>query len=312
MLNTAAAQLGRLMDLIPRLADDKNHLIETIRKKTGLSSSQLMSDLVSISDRFGDPEGFVEGVRILIGKDKVNVHASHFLRPMRLTMRELCALELGLMLLRPTRTPMEQAPIDRALTRLRETVSRVPAQDRHVGTRYADLANAGSAEHLHELRIANRTHRKVRLTYRSSGAKKSSARVVSPHSLVFVEQMWYVVSTNASGDMRLFRLDRIGSVVILDETFEPNEELRARVQAEGRAFASNTEARMTVRYSPRIARWLAEREGKKVDADGSLTLEHPLADESWAIRHVLQYGPDAEILSPESMRDQIAAKLAAL
>jgi predicted DNA-binding transcriptional regulator YafY len=69
---------------------------------------------------------------------------------------------------------------------------------------------------------------------------------------------------------------------------------------------------MTVRYSPRIARWLAEREGKKLDADGGLTLEYPLADESWAIRHVLQYGPDAEILSPARLRQQLVAKLASI
>jgi predicted DNA-binding transcriptional regulator YafY len=69
---------------------------------------------------------------------------------------------------------------------------------------------------------------------------------------------------------------------------------------------------MNVRYSPRIARWLAEREVKELDADGGLTLEHPLADESWAIRHVLQYGPDAEILSPARLRRQIVAKLASV
>ena len=80
----------------------------------------------------------------------------------------------------------------------------------------------------------------------------------------------------------------------------------------GRAFYSTTDERMTVRYSPRIARWLAEREGKELDADGGLTLEHPLADESWAIRHVLQYGPDAEILSPARLRRQIVAKLASV
>jgi proteasome accessory factor C len=310
--DTAAAQLRRVLHLIPRIADGKDHSIDDVAAEANTTTTQLMSDFASISERFDAPGGFVDGVTILVGNRKVSMLGSHFHRPMRLTMRELCALELGLLLLRRSRTPAEQAPIDRALERLRQTVSRVPANDRYEGTRYADLANAGSVGHLETLRTAVHEHHKVRLTYRGSSAIESSARVVSPHSLAFVEQMWYVVSTNEVGDLRLFRLDRIEAVEILEDGFEPNEELASQLSRSGRAFSSPIEERMVVRYSPRIARWLAEREGKQLDSDDGLTLEHPLADEAWAIRHVLQYGPDAEIISPQRLREQIAAKLAAL
>lgn len=64
-----------------------------------------------------------------------------------------------------------------------------------------------------------------------------------------------------------------------------------------------------VRYSPTIARWIAEREGVKLAADGSVTLEHPVADEGWAIRHVLQYGPDAELFDPPELRALLARRL---
>jgi predicted DNA-binding transcriptional regulator YafY len=66
---------------------------------------------------------------------------------------------------------------------------------------------------------------------------------------------------------------------------------------------------MKVRYSPKIARWIAEREGVELDADGSLTVEHPLADQEWGVRHVLQYGPDAELLEPQEMREAVARRL---
>ena len=69
---------------------------------------------------------------------------------------------------------------------------------------------------------------------------------------------------------------------------------------------------LRVRYSPKVARWIAEREGKPIDADGSLTLEHPLADTDWAVRHVLQYGPDAEVLEPAAVREEIVRRLEAL
>jgi proteasome accessory factor C len=306
--DAAAAQLRRVLLLIPRLADGEDHALEKVASEANMTTAQLLTDIASISERFDDTAGFVDGVTSLVEERTVSVRASHFHRPMRLTMRELCALELGLMLLRRTRTPVEQKPIDSALERLRETVSKVPANDRHQGMRYADLANAASAAHLESLRKAVHERHKVRLSYRSSSATESTERVVCPHSLAFVEQMWYVVSTNEAGDLRLFRVDRIESVEMLSEKFEPRAELASQLSKAGRAFYSTSEERMT--YSPRIARWLAEREGKELDADGGLTLEYPLADESWAIRHVLQYGPDAEILSPQRLRDQIMAKLA--
>jgi len=69
---------------------------------------------------------------------------------------------------------------------------------------------------------------------------------------------------------------------------------------------------MRVRYSPRIARWIAEREGRELEPDGSLTMEHPLADIQWGVRHVLQYGPDAEVLEPADVRDELTRRLAGL
>jgi predicted DNA-binding transcriptional regulator YafY len=67
---------------------------------------------------------------------------------------------------------------------------------------------------------------------------------------------------------------------------------------------------MRVRYSPRIARWIAEREGRELEPDGSLTMEHPLADIQWGVRHVLQYGPDAEVLEPADVRGALNPRVA--
>ena len=67
-----------------------------------------------------------------------------------------------------------------------------------------------------------------------------------------------------------------------------------------------------MRYSPRIARWIAEREGKPLAEDGSLTLDHPLADTDWAVRHVLQYGPDATVVEPMEVREAVVRRLEAM
>jgi predicted DNA-binding transcriptional regulator YafY len=64
-----------------------------------------------------------------------------------------------------------------------------------------------------------------------------------------------------------------------------------------------------VRYSPRIARWIREKGPVEECDDGSVVVRHRVADPDWAVRHVLQYGADAEILEPEACRKSITALL---
>jgi proteasome accessory factor C len=306
---TASDQLRRILHLIPHVADDKEHSLADLAERAGISPAELIADLSAISERYDTPGGFVEGLSIFVEDDAVSVHANHFHRPMRLTMPELCALELGLVMLRRERTPVEQAPIERAIARLREAISHLPSNERHEGVRYAELAFAGSAEHLATLREAHRNRRKAVIRYRSGNASESADRTICPDAIVFAEQMWYVVATCSDTGARFFRLDRMEAVTILDEHFEVDTKAVSEVMVQGRAFASDTERQMTVRYSARIARWVAEREGKELDADGSLTLRLPVADDAWAVRHVLQYGPEAEILEPVELRRMLVERL---
>jgi predicted DNA-binding transcriptional regulator YafY len=310
MSDTAAAQLRRVLHLIPRLADGEEHALSDVAKEAGTNAEQVLRDIASISERFDTPGGFVEGVSIWVEQDTVCVTAREFHRPMRLTMPELCALELGLAMLRRERTPAEQGPVDGALARLRHAISQVPSNERHEGARWAELGVAGAPEHLATIRAAIAARLMLELCYRAGAATESRVRTVAPHSLVFAEQMWYLVATADGGALRFFRVDRVEAVRVLDATFERDEGVGSRIQEAGRAFASDTTRRMTVRYSPRIARWVADREGVTLAADGSLTLEHPVADDSWAVRHVLQYGPDAELLAPVDLREVVRERLA--
>jgi predicted DNA-binding transcriptional regulator YafY len=50
--------------------------------------------------------------------------------------------------------------------------------------------------------------------------------------------------------------------------------------------------------------------GRELDSDGALTMRYPLADESWAVRHGLQYGPDAELWEPAELRAVMAERFA--
>ena len=311
MADTAAQQLRRILHVIPQFADDEDHCIDAIAAAAGTTPDQLMRDFDSITQRF-DVAGFVDSVTINVGHDTVSMMTNEFHRPMRLTMPELCALELGLTMLRLERTPADHAAIDRALDRLRQVITTLPHNDRHESLRFAALAEPVNAEFLQMVRDAIGERRVLQMLYRAGGATESALRTVRPHAVVHTEQMWYVVSLGDDSALRHYRLDRIEQLSMLNEHFEPDSTVVDRVMQTGRVFSSDTTRTMTVWYSPHIARWLAEREGTAVAPDGSLTLQHPVADDTWAVRHVLQYGPQAELLSPPDLRAMVAQRLQAM
>ena len=311
---TATAQLRRILHLIPRLADGEPHSLEKVSRLAGVERSVVLQDIESISERFEVPGGFVEGLQIFIDADDISVVPNHFLRPMRLTRSELLALELGLAMLLGERPPEEHRAIDAATARLRQVVATLPGEEIADDFRVASLSPAGDLEHLRRLREAFRLRRKVRLTYRKADDEASSSRVICPYAIVFASGMWYAVAHCESSDgIRIFRLDRVEQVEELAAKFDsPRGFLMDAIVKDGKAFHAPGAGTLRVRYSPRIARWIAEREGKTLAEDGSLTMEHPLADGEWAVRHVLQYGPDVTVLEPSEVREAVRRRLEAM
>jgi predicted DNA-binding transcriptional regulator YafY len=82
-----------------------------------------------------------------------------------------------------------------------------------------------------------------------------------------------------------------------------------QVVRDGRVFTGAGAGTLVVRYGPAVARWIAEREPHTALPDGSVTVQYPLADDAWAVRHVLRYGPDALVLEPERVREQVRRTL---
>ena len=307
----AAEQLRRVLHLIPRLADGEPHSLDEVSRLAGVDRSVVLRDIESISERFEAPGGFVEGLQIFIEADDISIVPNHFLRPMRLTRGELLALELGLAMLRGERPPEEHRAIDGAAARLRQAVAKLPHEEIADDYRVAALSPPGDLEHLRRLREAFRGRHKVRLTYRKADEESSSRRIICPYGIVFAGGMWYAVAHCETSDgLRIFRLDRVEQVETLPAKFDsPRGFSLDALLREGKAFQASEAGTLRVRYSPRIARWISEREGKPLAEDGSLILDHPLADTEWAVRHVLQYGPDVEVLEPASVREAVVERL---
>lgn len=311
--DTAARQLRRILDVLPRIADGERHDFAEIERLAGVDAELLLRDLRAITDRDDDHDqpGWVESVGIYIVSGSVQLRTAHFRRPMRITRGELAALELGLAMLRAERPHAEHAAIDGARARLRQALAALP--DDEVGDPvHAAASPAADREAFATLREALADRRAVRIAYHKGDAPEP--RTVHPYALAAVRDAWYLVARcERAADVRIFRLDRLASAERLDAGYEiPDSFSLDDWVRDGMAFRAEDAGVLRVRYGAAIARWIAEREGRPVDADGSITVEHPLADEEWAVRHVLQYGADAEVLEPESVRREIVRRMARL
>lgn len=314
MTETAAARLRRILLLIPHLADGKEHLVSDLARALGTDHTTLVRDLETLVMRDDDPGGFVPGVQIYFTGDRVSLTSTPFRRPMRLTASELGALELGLAMLRAERPPDERKAVNGALERLRAAMVHIPSDAVAAGPREATLPDPGNATTLAVVQHAMTARRKVRIRYRSGSRTEATERVVRPYALVVASGMWYAIADcELAGEVRSFRLDRMEHAEETTEPYEIPATFSVDEYLNDRKVLRLGEPRwMRVRYSARIARWIAEREGKELDSDGSLTMEHPLADVQWGVRHVLQYGPDAEVLEPAEVREELARRLSAL
>ncbi len=308
-------RLRRLLEIIPRVADRDEVPIAELAREVGTTPAELLLDLEQLAERYDTPAGFVDGVHVMIDGDRVSVRTDHFRRPMRLTVAELCALELGLSLLLHDGSESQREARETLRRKLAELITRLPQDESFYELRGGALTGSAAAEALPLLREALRKRRVVLLNYQSAVAESPEVRAVHPWRLIFSNGAWYLAGwCEESGGVRIYRTDRIVSAVVTDrESKAAEEKVLDGLMADGRPFhlgAGSTT--LAVRYSPAIARWIAEREGGTPEPDGSLVVRYPLADREWAVRHVLQYGPDAVVEEPVEVQEAVRGRVAGI
>ena len=187
------------------------------------------------------------------------------------------------------------------------------------GSTPAPLAaeTAGNDPRLAAAASAITERRSLRFAYRTSRGTESE-RHVDPWGLVFRGGHWYVVGLDRErGEIRSFRLSRIrGAVRPANEATPPPDGFRAADHVQGGPWGpGEPEERARVAFSPEVA-WLATRsypdariEATRPDAWVEVSVPAPPGDGivSW----VLSFGPDAELLEPAALRDEVVRRLEA-
>lgn len=320
-MTRADERLERLLLAFPLMADEPQLTLEELAVRLATTTRVLAKDFASL-ERYDLPAGFIESVQVMIDEHGASMRSAHFKRPPRLNRPEMVALELGLSMLEQEVPVDERDQIVQARARLAAVTVRKVATITDGGATTvthggpAMVVETARASELGALAVLQRgleTHRVVAMTYQRPNESAASMRHVHPYALVRADANVYLVGyCERAAAQRVFRLDRVLGAELTDTLFTAPVDFSVhQVLTQGRVFreSETTDDTLVVRYSPQVARWIAEREHKPLDEDGALVVSYPLADESWAIRHVLQYGPDAVIVSPRALRDAVKALL---
>lgn len=154
---------------------------------------------------------------------------------------------------------------------------------------------------------------KVKMAYYSASRDELVTRTVLPLAIVYHEGRWYLIALcYLRGAHRHFRLDRVRSVELTGETVpEHTFDLDAYLQNSFGMHQGKNIYTIQLLFSAHQARWIREElwhPSQKLEElpDGRLKMTMHTGGLEDVARWVMQYGAEAEVLSPPELRKHVA------
>ncbi|HEX8742877.1 MAG TPA: WYL domain-containing protein [Thermoleophilaceae bacterium] len=241
----------------------------------------------------------------VLGDDTIEVdpepYGDNFAKPARLLPLEAKALVAAIDLIGDH---LPQGSLASARDKIVEALGRDPATD---GLQIT-TASGDDSEIARIVSQAIADRRLLELDYyKENEDELTRRRKVEPYFLLNGQEGWYVHCFDRSRDAtRSFRLDRIKTVDILDEEYEPREGIEPDVQGWARTGEVETSRAARVWISPERARW-AKEDRRVIEElrDGAVIVEVQYAGEDWLVRQILEEAGDAAVLEPDEAREAV-------
>jgi proteasome accessory factor C len=305
---TATERLQRLLALVPYVVSRNVAGMAETAAAFGISERELVDDLNllwCVELRSPDPycpiDLSYEGGEIVVSE------AEAIDRPLRLGVDEACALLIALRMLADLPSVGNGSALSRTIAKLEQAAGSAAGPSAQVAVQVDDVtAQAGAAQVADALSRGRRLH----IAYYVPGRDEATERDVDPMRLLVVEGRSYLEGwCLRANDVRLFRLDRVLSMQVLDVAAAVPAEAE-HVDVDGGLFRpSPQDVEVVLEVGPR-GRWVAEYypcEEVAELADGWLRVRLRTPDTQWVRRLALRLGEDGRLLSPAELAAQIAA-----
>lgn len=156
--------------------------------------------------------------------------------------------------------------------------------------------------------------RRVRFGYRTSQGAVSE-RDVDAYGVVFRGGHWYLVGhDHERGEIRAFRLSRCTTDLRdVGEGGDPPKAFRAADHVAAGPWVATGDERAVVAFTPsaavRAAGAFVGATTERTSEDGRSIVSFPSADAVVTAGLILEYGPEAEVLEPTELRDEVIRRL---
>jgi predicted DNA-binding transcriptional regulator YafY len=155
--------------------------------------------------------------------------------------------------------------------------------------------------------------KRLKFRYRARTTDADSTRTVSPQRLTHYRDNWYLDAWDHDRQaLRSFAVDRIADAQALDTpaTDVADAELNELLASSYGIFAGKPKAWATIRFSQHAARWVADEHWHSQQKgewlpDGRYELKLPYSNSKELLMDVLKYGPDAEVVAPLPLREEM-------
>ena len=302
-------RMTRLLALVPYLtARPGGVALAEAARDFGVGERQLRSDL-ELLWMCGLP-GYGPGdlIDLAFEGDRVRVtFPAGMVRPLRLTTDEAVALVVALTTLLDLPGLAERDAVSRALDKISVAVG--PAGGSVVPVAVSVDA---SEEALAVVRDGLERRRALHLHYYVPTRDERTERTVDPMRLLLVDGHWYLEAwCRRVEDVRLFRLDRVDDVAVLDERSTPPPQAHERNLDDGVYQPEPGSPAVRLRLA-RSARWVADYYPVDSvtpvdDPPGGLAVPVRTADLAWARHLVASLGGAAVVDEPAGLADEVAA-----
>lgn len=179
-----------------------------------------------------------------------------------------------------------------------------------VGTKqYKDY----SAHHDHIARIYEGalSRQRLRITYCALNRSQPTSRTIDPYRIWFVNDTFYLIGyCHLRQSVRVFAVERIQDVAVIDETFSIPEGTRADMPEFAFGVVSGEPEHVRIHFDRNVAPYIREKiwhPGQRLGEcdDGGVVFEADLALTRELRQWVQSWGAAARVLSPESLRERI-------
>jgi predicted DNA-binding transcriptional regulator YafY len=308
--------LRRIIWTMERLKRGAKMTTEDLARQFEVSPRTAFRDLSFLRDQCRAPIDFDRG-----RESYVLTEPTYELPIVTMTRGELLALFFAEMAARQYRGTPYERDLQAALSKIQEYLSESITIEPNPlsGFLSLDLGPLSAPDPVIFVAIveALQRRRRIRVRYTSLSRGRTTGRAIEPYHVYNLQGVWYVAAYDPTHrSVRDFALHRVHAATVLDEPYVIDPRFNFGEYMGESLFiekgANPTE--VVIRFGPRQARWIRERKWHKTariqdSLDGGCVLRIKVAGLGEVRRWIMQFGSEAEVLEPESLRREVANEI---